>query len=107
MHNTDRIQPLALRRSGPEAPAIPKVSARIDPAEVAKAKQQLAKVLGPIAGRIVDKAAARAKSSAELYGILGHHIDDPTERARFLAWPRRRQPNRCKRIRSMGRALKL
>ena len=72
-------------RSGPEAPGIAEVSAQIDPAVVAKAKQQLAKVLGPIAGRIVDKAAARAKSAAELYGILGHHIDDPSERARFLA----------------------
>ena len=72
-------------RSGPETSAIEKLSARIDPAVVARAKQQLAKVLGPIAGRIVDKAAARAKSAAELYGILGNHIDDPSERARFLA----------------------
>jgi serine/threonine-protein kinase len=72
-------------RSGPEAPGIAEVSAQIDPAVVAKAKQQLAKVLGPIAGRIVERAVARAKSTTDLYGILGHHIDDPSERARFLA----------------------
>ena len=73
------------RRSQPEATGHASEPPRIDSAEVAKAKQQLAKILGPIAGRIVDKAAARAKSTAELYGIVGHHIDDPSERTRFVA----------------------
>jgi serine/threonine-protein kinase len=57
---------------------------RIDPAEIAKAKQHLSAILGPIAARLVDKAAARAGSTGELYGILALHIDDQAERARFL-----------------------
>jgi hypothetical protein len=73
------------RRSLDEPTAHASGPPRIDSAEIAKAKLQLATILGPIAGRIVDKAAARAKSAADLYGIVGHHIDDPWERARFLA----------------------
>jgi TIR domain-containing protein len=56
----------------------------LDPAEIAKAKHHLSSVLGPIAGRLVDKAAVRAASTGELYGILALHIEDEKERARFL-----------------------
>jgi serine/threonine-protein kinase len=48
------------------------------------ATQRLSAILGPIAGRLVDKAAARAGSTNELHGILALHIDDEAERARFL-----------------------
>jgi hypothetical protein len=57
---------------------------RLAISDVAKAKQHLAAILGPIAGRMVDKAAARAGSTGELYSILALNIDNPSERARFL-----------------------
>lgn len=74
-----------LRRSDPaEASAGSKVPRqRLDPAEIAKAKLHLSGILGPIAGRLVEKASARASSTSELYGILALHIDDETERAKF------------------------
>jgi len=57
---------------------------RLEPAEIARAKQHLCAILGPIAGRLVDKAALRAGSVSELYGILALHIDNEAERAKFL-----------------------
>jgi hypothetical protein len=56
----------------------------LDSTEIAKAKQHLSAILGPIAGRLVDKAAVRARSASDLYGILALHIDNQAERARFL-----------------------
>jgi len=75
-----------MRRTGTEVATGAKASRlRLDPVEIAKAKQHLSPIVGPIAGRLVDKAAARATSTSELYGILALHIDDQAERARFLA----------------------
>lgn len=75
-----------LRRS--ESPEVsPRAQAsrqRLDPADIAKAKQHLSGILGPIAGRLVDKASARAGSASELYGILALHIEDEAEHSRFL-----------------------
>jgi TIR domain len=59
--------------------------ASLDPAVVSKAKEKLATVVGPIAGRLVDKAAARASSEKELYSVLALHIDSKDDRERFLA----------------------
>lgn len=73
------------RRSGGDTAAEKSAQAQIDAVEVAKAKQRLAAILGPIAARLVDKAAARAKSIGDLYAILGQHIENGAERARFLA----------------------
>lgn len=56
----------------------------LDSADIAKAKHHLSAVLGPIAGRLVDKAAVRAGSTSDLYGILALHIDNQAERSRFL-----------------------
>ncbi|HEX3676372.1 MAG TPA: toll/interleukin-1 receptor domain-containing protein [Sphingomicrobium sp.] len=56
----------------------------LDSDEIAKARQHLSAILGPIAGRLVDKAAVRAGSTSDLYGILALHIDNQAERARFL-----------------------
>ena len=83
-----------LRRSeSPEAsPGTKAPRQRVDPAEIAKAKLHLSRVLGPIAGRLVDKASARAGSTSELYGILALHIDDETERAKFLELGSAAQP---------------
>jgi hypothetical protein len=42
--------------------------------------------VGPIAARLVDKAAGRAGSVGELYSLLAQHIDSDSERDRFLAF---------------------
>jgi hypothetical protein len=73
------------RRSGSDSSSEERPRPLLDAAEVAKAKRHLAATHGPIAARLVDKAAARAKSTGDLYAILGQHIEDDAERARFLA----------------------
>jgi hypothetical protein len=57
----------------------------LDRNEVAKARQQLTEILGPIANRLVDRAEARAGSTAELYELLSSHISSAPDRDRFLA----------------------
>lgn len=59
-------------------------SSALDAATVAAAKARLAPILGPIAGIIVDKAASRATSQRELYGMLAQHIEKEADRHRFL-----------------------
>jgi DNA replication initiation complex subunit (GINS family) len=73
------------RRAAPDAskPARP-VRGSLDPSMVANAKQRMVTILGPIAGRLVDKAAARAGSEKELYSVLAQHIEDKAERDHFL-----------------------
>ena len=79
------LDELTRRPESPEArQRIEASRERLDPAEIAKAKQHLSGILGPIAGRLVDKASARAGSTGDLFGILALHIDDQAERARFL-----------------------
>lgn len=58
----------------------------IDDAEaIATAKARLTAIVGPIAGLLVDKAAARASSVFDLYSILGEHISNASDRERFVA----------------------
>ena len=58
----------------------------IDDAEaIATAKAKLTGIVGPIAGLLVDKVAARASSVSELYALLGEHISNASERERFIA----------------------
>ena len=57
----------------------------LHPGELTLARQRLTEALGPIAGRLVDKAAARAGSIAELYQLLSGHIASAADRERFLA----------------------
>lgn len=60
-------------------------SAQIDPAVIKTAKQQLATIVGPIAAILVDKAAAKAGSEQELYGLLLQHIVSDGDRELFRA----------------------
>jgi len=52
---------------------------------IATAKSRLTDILGPIAGIVVDREANRANSTAELYAMLGSHIDSEKDRERFVA----------------------
>lgn len=79
------LNELMLRSGSTEAKTGAKaLRPQLELAEIAKAKQHLSAILGPIAGRLVDKAAVRAGSTNELYGILALHIDNQAERAKFL-----------------------
>jgi hypothetical protein len=56
----------------------------LDPQTVSEAKRRLAAILGPIAEILVDKAAGRAASAADLYGQLALNINDEATREKFL-----------------------
>jgi hypothetical protein len=56
-----------------------------DPEMLAAAKRQLTPLLGPMAAKVVDQAASRASSPADLYGLLAQRIHDDRDRERFLA----------------------
>ena len=56
-----------------------------DPEILAAAKRQLTPFLGPIAAKVVDQAASRATSTADLYGILAQRIQDQRDCEQFLA----------------------
>ena len=65
---------------------VPKGSSALEDDEVLlAATRQLATVLGPIAEILVEKAADRAASVADLYSILSLHIDNTADRERFLS----------------------
>lgn len=64
------------------APAPPKGIS--DPELIARTKEQLTGLLGPIAAILVDKAAARAGSEAELRTLLSEHIESDRDRRAFL-----------------------
>lgn len=68
-------------RSAQPTPAPTGIS---DPAVIAAAKAQLTPLVGPIAAILVDKAAARASSTDELYAILAQRIDNQKDRERFV-----------------------
>ena len=72
---------------GKAAPPTPAPAAQgIKDADVIRqAKDELVGILGPIAGIVVDKTAARAGSVHEFYGQLAERIPDPADRDRFLA----------------------
>jgi hypothetical protein len=72
------------RASKPSPQPIPQRKP-LDPNAVSAARLQLASILGPIATVLVDKEAARAASVKDLYRSLSEHIDDATDRERFLA----------------------
>ena len=55
-----------------------------DPELISSAKQKLTGLLGPIAGLLVDKAAARAGSAREFHALLSEHIEDEADRKTFL-----------------------
>lgn len=55
-----------------------------DPAELERARQDLAAHIGPMARLLVDRAAAKARSRAELYQLLAGEIQSSREREAFL-----------------------
>ncbi len=74
------------RISDPEHPlGSLKASSPIESQIIATLKSQLASIIGPIAGIIVEKASTRASNVKELISLLTQHIDDPADRIRFTA----------------------
>jgi TIR domain len=57
----------------------------IDPEVIRKAKDQLTGILGPIAGILVDKAAAQANSVGEFCRELAEHVERESDRERLMA----------------------
>lgn len=56
-----------------------------DPGMLQQVEQQLAPHIGPLAKVLVQRAAQRTSSTAELYRLLATEIDDVSGRERFLA----------------------
>ena len=75
------------KKSDKSTTAASVAGASIDPEIISAAKQKLTAILGPIAGLLVDKSAARASSAAELYTLLSQHIENEADRARFSPAP--------------------
>ena len=73
------------RQSSPAVSAASTPSRSLDQSGVSAAKQQLAPILGPIANILVDKEAARASSIHDLYAVLAQHIDNESDRKRFIS----------------------
>jgi serine/threonine-protein kinase len=55
-----------------------------DPVVLAKAKKDLAQYAGPIASVLVDRAAKKVRTPAELYQMLASEISSERDRAAFL-----------------------
>jgi len=55
-----------------------------DPEILRNAERHLTEYVGPIAGKLVDAAAARSGNASDLYRTLASHIADPGDRAAFL-----------------------
>jgi hypothetical protein len=56
-----------------------------DPKGLASVKDHLANIVGPIAGILVDRAAARAASVEDLYSLLARHIHHEADREKFVS----------------------
>lgn len=67
--------PLGIHAGGPK---------RLPQTVIDAAEQQLTRLIGPIAGRIIDRAVDGASNKAELYHALAVNIKDPGERETFL-----------------------
>jgi serine/threonine protein kinase len=59
-------------------------AAELTPASVRRAAELLARYIGPISRILTERAVKRADSLRGLYLILGEHLKDGPERARFL-----------------------
>jgi hypothetical protein len=83
-----------LRRTSEAAPATGAPGrSPIDAKDLELAKTRLTAILGPIAHLFADKAAGRAASVTELYRQLSQHIENESDRDRFLAWVRTPSPS--------------
>jgi serine/threonine-protein kinase len=65
-------------------PSTSETPASLTPAEIERAARLLARHIGPIARVLAKRAAQRAESLAAFYVLLGEHVEDKTERSRFL-----------------------
>jgi hypothetical protein len=59
-------------------------AAELTPDAIRHAAELLAQYVGPISPVLTERAVQRADSLRALYLILGEHLKDPAERARFL-----------------------
>lgn len=57
----------------------------LSPEVLAEATDRLAVHIGPVAKLLVKRAAKQASSTKDLYQRLAAHIDDPSDRQRFVA----------------------
>jgi hypothetical protein len=57
---------------------------RVSTEQLRELEMRLARILGPIAGILVDRAAVGAADGAELERLLAAEIDSPEDRRRFL-----------------------
>lgn len=73
--------PLAVTRSDDAS----RHGTRVSPEELRHLQTRLAHILGPIAGILVDRAAATATDFAELERRLAAELDSPEDQRRFLA----------------------
>ena len=69
--------------SQPGAPATPPLA--LAATEKARLQTELARVLGPVAGVLIQRERGKAASTADLWERLSRRIDDPAERRVFLA----------------------
>ncbi|HWD34919.1 MAG TPA: protein kinase, partial [Casimicrobiaceae bacterium] len=77
--------------AAPTAPAF-------DEALLATIERQLVRFVGPMARILVRQAVARARDTHELCTILGEHISDASERARFETKAQAAEPSGAQRV---------
>jgi class 3 adenylate cyclase len=70
------------RAEGAPAPQVP---ARFDPGILRSVERDLARIIGPLAEVLVQRAARQSESLGQLYRLLGKEIPTEEERERFLA----------------------
>jgi class 3 adenylate cyclase len=69
--------------SGPVTPRPQTPAPSWDPAVLERARRELARVIGPLARVMVDRASTRARTETELYDILADEIASPKDRETF------------------------
>jgi serine/threonine protein kinase len=67
------------------SPSSASAGVELSPAELARVTEQLVVHLGPLASRLVKRAAKKAANARELYEILAAQIVNPKERETFLS----------------------
>jgi serine/threonine-protein kinase len=75
--------PAAEAPSPPPEAALP--GAALSEGELARVRRELARYVGPIASVLVKRAAPQAASMADLRRRLAENLDDPADRAAFIA----------------------
>ncbi|HKU47309.1 MAG TPA: serine/threonine-protein kinase, partial [Burkholderiales bacterium] len=79
----------ALLAGKPVEPRTQKIEKAVQPARLPadvlkRAEQRLAEYIGPVAGVVVKRAAAKARDEAELYLLLADEIEDKEEKKAFV-----------------------